>query len=90
MIDFWTNEVSVTNDILSRLQSLVGAPGYDQSKVRTLITLIAEQSEIATRIYNKIKVQEWLTEKDNQDIERYSQLVEETERMLETFLKRSI
>jgi signal peptidase I len=70
-IDSWQKEIQLTNTIMSNMQTWIGAPGVDSSKIRQMISLASEQNQIATRLHNKMTKREWLTNQDYQDIKRY-------------------
>ena len=75
VIDSWLNDININNKSLSNLQTWVGVSRIDQVKLRRLIDKIAQMQQIATRIYNKEKNREWLTQKDIQDNKLYGELV---------------
>ncbi len=79
VLDNWSREISINNQSLSNLQTWVGYSGIDQAKLKKLINMIAEMQQIATRIYNKEKNREWLTQKDYQDIKYYDELIKQVE-----------
>jgi signal peptidase I len=68
VVDSWKKEMEIDNANLFNLQTWVGNPAIDQTKLRRAITLVAQQSEIATRIHKKMVAREWLTSKDSSDI----------------------
>lgn len=74
-IDSWANEININNKSLSNLQAWVGVSRIDQAKLKQLIDKIAQMQQIATRIYNKEKNREWLTQKDIQDNKLYGELI---------------
>lgn len=86
IINDWGREVTITTKLTNDLQLFVGNSKYDQTGLRSLITSIAEESEIATRIYNKMKSRQWLNEDDQRDINRYPDLVKTSEDMLKKYL----
>lgn len=75
IIDSWLNEININNKSLSNLQTWVGVSRIDQAKLKQLIDKIAQMQQIATRIYNKEKSREWLTQKDIQDNKLYEELI---------------
>lgn len=77
VLDSWTKEISINNESLSNLQTWIGT-GVDEVKLKKLIGITADMQQIATRIYNKEKNREWLTQKDYQDIQLYDQLVKQS------------
>ncbi len=79
VIDSWSKEISINNQSLANLQTWVGYPGMDQTKLKNQISLVAQMQQIATRIYNKQKNREWLTQKDYQDIKYYDELLKQEE-----------
>lgn len=79
VIDGWAREISINNQSLSNLQTWVGASGVDQAKLKQLINTVAQMQQIATRIYNKEKNREWLTQKDYQDIKQYDEMIKQVE-----------
>lgn len=85
IVDSWAKEIATTNQILGTMQTWVGYPGADQTKVRAIIDLIAEQNVIATRIYNKMKNREWLTQKDDQDIKYYNESIKKSNKLHDEF-----
>lgn len=85
VLDSWVKEIDVTNKILSNMQTWIGVPNTDQTKVKQIINLVAQQNDIATRIYNKEKNREWLTQKDYQDVKYYDELVKQTNVLMEDF-----
>lgn len=76
-IDAWQKEISVTNTIMSNMQTWLNAPGVDSTKIRQMITLASDQNQIATRVYDKMSSRQWLTPKDYQDLNRYDKSVSE-------------
>ncbi len=82
VINSWQKEITATNKILSDLQSWVGVTTMDQGKLRNAITSVAQENEIATRIYKKMTNREWLTQKDVDDIKLYDQLIKEVNALL--------
>lgn len=83
-IDFWAGEEKNNRQLLDILQSFVGKSGYDQQEIRSLISTVAETSDIATKMNQKIKDRQWL---DYQLVERYSSLVKESQPKLNSFIK---
>lgn len=81
VLDSWQREISINNTSLSNLQTWVGQHGIDQAKLKNLINVIAEMQQIATRIYNKEKNREWLTQKDYQDIRYYDEQIKVVEKL---------
>lgn len=79
VLDNWVREIGINEQSLSNLQTWVGYPEVDQTKLKELISLVAEMQQIATRIYNKEKNREWLTQKDYQDIKYYDELIKKVE-----------
>lgn len=79
VIDSWSKEISINNQLIANLQTWVGYSGVDQSKLKNYISVVAEAQQIATRIYNREKNREWLTQKDYQDIKYYDELVKQSE-----------
>lgn len=90
VIDSWVKEISITNKLLSDMQTWVGVPGVNQAKVKKIINQAASLNDIATRIYNKEKNKEWLTQKDYQDIKYYDELMKENNAAIEDFFGKNI
>ncbi|GEM_PF-3524631 len=74
-IDSWAKEININRQSLSNLQAWVGVSKIDQVKLKQLIDKIAQMQQIATKIYNKEKNREWLTQKDIQDNKLYGELI---------------
>lgn len=85
VVDSWVKEINITNQLISNMQTWVGIPGTDQDEVKKIINLVAQQNDIATRIYNKEKNREWLTQKDYQDIKYYDELVKQSNGLVQDF-----
>ena len=83
VIKSWEDEIANTNKILSDLQSWVGYGEKDQEKLRELISIIAEENQIARRIYARMNGREWLIQKDYDDIEKHDKLVNEGNKLME-------
>jgi signal peptidase I len=77
VLDAWAQEIDVNNQSLLNLQNLVGSPIANQSKLRQLISIVAQLQQIAERIYNKQINGVWLTQKDYNDIKIYDDLTEQ-------------
>lgn len=77
VIDSWSKEININTQSLANLQTWVDYPGVDQNKLKQQISLVADMQQIATRIYNKQKNREWLTQKDYQDIKYYDELLKQ-------------
>lgn len=83
ILTMWKQEVDALSKIIPEMQKYVGAPGLNQNQLKTIINKLSEVSEIANRVYTKIKANEWLTDKDNQDIERYPKLSTDLKSLME-------
>lgn len=83
IVDSWAQEVTLTNTLISNMQTWIGRAGIDQQKLRQIITNAAEENEIAKRIYGKMSTNQWLSAKDYQDIGRHDASIKETEKLLD-------
>jgi signal peptidase I len=83
IVAFWQEQVDETQELLTILQSFVGVSGFNQVELRELIDLVAESSNIATSVLEKINSQVWL---DYQEINRFYELAEEAQPKIEAFL----
>ncbi len=88
VIKSWEDEIANTNKILSDLQSWVGYREKDQEKLRELISIIAEENQIARRIYARMNGREWLSQKDYDDIEKHDKLVTEGNKLMDELFPR--
>jgi signal peptidase I len=83
--DFWAEEVTTLTDIVQALQVFLTSPNVDQTQIRNLINSLSEQLEIATRIRDRFHSDQWLTEQDHQDVDKYNQLTLDNEQQLADF-----
>lgn len=80
-VDDWQGQANITKDMLNQLQAY-GVKGKSQEEVRQIINNVAKESEIASRVANKMKNNEWLSEQDKEDMSLYFDLVAETKKQL--------
>ena len=57
VIDSWAKEISTNNQSLSNLQTWVGNSKINQEKLKKEIDIFAQMQQIATKIYNKEKIE---------------------------------
>lgn len=82
VIQSWQKEITYTQTSLSQIQSWVGNSSKDQTKIRSVITSLANQHEIAARIHTRMNNRQWLTTKDYQDIKQFNEQREESNTLI--------
>jgi signal peptidase I len=86
IIDKWKSEEVSSTNLIKAVQSLTGNTGVDQVLLNKLITSLAKQTEISSRIYRKMSAREPLNDVDNHDINNYPNIVKQTNQTIEAVM----
>lgn len=84
-IGSWQNLISNLNDVLPSWEKLLQVEGVDKEKVNKLVNILKTRLSNAEIILDRMKANQWLTEKEREMVDSDERLAQEAENIISSF-----
>ena len=81
-VENWGNLIKNLTEIMPSWKNLLGAENINQDKLRSLISLLEERLKNASRIYQRLSNNEWLSDEENAMLGKDKTLHVEAEKLI--------